>query len=110
MPRPMPPRHDADTSVESLVPADAPLVFDQFLRIPVAVRRRRPLDASRKPANPPPPAIQALWELFQRVVPEAPSRPQAGGRRRHGNREVLAAIVFVATSGCTPIGRVWLAV
>ncbi|WP_337192420.1 IS5 family transposase [Streptomyces sp. YIM 132580] len=41
-----------------------------------------------------------LWELFQRVVPEAPSRPQ-GGRRRHGDREVLAAIVFVATSGCT---------
>lgn len=41
-----------------------------------------------------------LWELFQRVVP-APSRPQGGGRRRHGDREVLAAIVFVATSGCT---------
>ncbi|MFH9863299.1 IS5 family transposase [Streptomyces sp. NPDC017202] len=42
-----------------------------------------------------------LWELFQRVVPEAPTRPQGGGRRRHGEREVLAAIVFVATSGCT---------
>jgi transposase len=42
-----------------------------------------------------------LWELFQRVVPEAPSRPQGGGRRRHGDREVLAAIVFVASSGCT---------
>ncbi|GAA1281711.1 hypothetical protein GCM10009646_81160 [Streptomyces aureus] len=42
-----------------------------------------------------------LWELFQRVVPEAPSRPQGGGRRRQGDREVLAAIVFVATSGCT---------
>lgn len=42
-----------------------------------------------------------LWELFQRVVPKAPSRPQGGGRRRHGDREVLAAIVFVATSGCT---------
>ena len=28
-------------------------------------------------------------------------RPQGGGRRRHGDREVLAAIVFVATSGCT---------
>ncbi|MEW1995856.1 IS5 family transposase [Streptomyces coelicoflavus] len=42
-----------------------------------------------------------LWELFQRVVPEAPSRPQGGGRRRHGDREVLAAIVIVATSGCT---------
>ncbi|MFC5229786.1 IS5 family transposase [Streptomyces fimbriatus] len=42
-----------------------------------------------------------LWELFQWVVPEAPIRPQGGGRRRHGDREVLAAIVFVATSGCT---------
>ncbi|MCX5077653.1 IS5 family transposase [Streptomyces sp. NBC_00513] len=42
-----------------------------------------------------------LWELFQRVVPAAPSRPQGGGRRRHGDREVFAAIVFVATSGCT---------
>jgi transposase len=42
----------------------------------------------------------ALWELFQRVVPLAPVRPQGGGRKRHGDREVLAAIVFVATSGC----------
>ncbi|MGP3691308.1 IS5 family transposase [Streptomyces sp. IBSNAI002] len=39
--------------------------------------------------------------MFQRVVPEAPSRPQGGGRRRDGDREVPAAIVFVATSGCT---------
>lgn len=42
-----------------------------------------------------------LWELFQRVVPKAPSRRQGGGRRRHGDREALAAIVFVTTSGCT---------
>ncbi len=42
-----------------------------------------------------------LWELFQRVVPPAPVRPQGGGRRRYGDREVLAAIIFVATSGCT---------
>jgi transposase len=42
-----------------------------------------------------------LWELFQRVVPAAPTRPQGGGRRRHGDREVLAAIIFVATTGCT---------
>ena len=28
-----------------------------------------------------------LWELFQQVVPDAPSRPQGGGRRRHGDRE-----------------------
>jgi transposase len=38
-----------------------------------------------------------LWELFQRVVPEAPTHPQNDGRRRHRDREVLAA----ATSGCT---------
>ncbi|GAB3207064.1 hypothetical protein GCM10027294_12180 [Marinactinospora endophytica] len=42
-----------------------------------------------------------LWELFQRVAPKTPTRPQGGGRRRHGDRQVLAAIIFVATSGCT---------
>ncbi|MFD5013667.1 IS5 family transposase [Streptomyces chartreusis] len=42
-----------------------------------------------------------LWEPFQQVVLEAPSRPQGGGWRRHGGHEVLAAIVFVATSGCS---------
>ncbi|MFD0055952.1 IS5 family transposase [Streptomyces sp. NPDC127168] len=42
-----------------------------------------------------------LWELFSRVVPVAPVRPQGGGRRRYGDREVLAAILFVAMSGCT---------
>jgi transposase len=43
-----------------------------------------------------------LWELFRRVVPETfIRRPQGGGRRRAGDRETLAAIVFVATSGCT---------
>lgn len=41
-----------------------------------------------------------LWELFQQVVPAPPARPQGGGRRRYGDREVVAAIVFVATSGC----------
>ncbi|GHG83615.1 transposase [Streptomyces gardneri] len=43
-----------------------------------------------------------LWELFRRVVPDTTVvRPQGGGRRRAGDRECLAAIVFVATSGCT---------
>ncbi|MEU9663740.1 IS5 family transposase [Streptomyces chartreusis] len=46
-------------------------------------------------------ALEDLWELFQRVVPPAPERPQGGGHRRRGDREVLAAIIFVATSGCT---------
>lgn len=35
-----------------------------------------------------------LSRSFQRVVPEAPSRPQGGGRRRHGDREALAALAF----------------
>ncbi len=42
-----------------------------------------------------------LWKLFQQVAPPAPVRPQGGGQRRYGGREVLAAIIFVATSGCT---------
>ena len=46
-------------------------------------------------------APEDLWELFQQVVPPAPVRPQGGGHRRRGDREVLAAIIFVATSGCT---------
>lgn len=31
----------------------------------------------------------------------APVRPQGGGHRRRGDREALAASIFVATSGCT---------
>lgn len=43
-----------------------------------------------------------LWMLFRRVVPSTEViRPQGGGRRRAGDRETLAAIIFVATSGCT---------
>ncbi|CAM5481013.1 IS5 family transposase [Streptomyces californicus] len=34
-------------------------------------------------------------------MPVAPVRPQGGGRRRYCDREVLAAVPFVATSGCT---------
>src|SRR5690242_86283 len=37
----------------------------------------------------------------QRMVPSAPVRPQGEGVIRHRDWEVLAAIVFVATSGCT---------
>ncbi|WP_370466993.1 IS5 family transposase [Streptomyces sp. 5-10] len=42
-----------------------------------------------------------LWEIFQDVVPEPPVRAQGGGRRRCDDRAVLAAIIFVAMSGCT---------
>ena len=43
-----------------------------------------------------------LGVLFRRVVPPTEViRPQGGGRRRSGDRECLAAIIFVATSGCT---------
>src|SRR3954465_14709365 len=43
-----------------------------------------------------------LWTLFRRVVPPTQViRPQGGGRRRAGDREALAAIIFVATTGCT---------
>ncbi|WP_458078961.1 IS5 family transposase [Streptomyces sp. EMB26] len=43
-----------------------------------------------------------LWVLFRRVVPPTEvTRPQGGGRRRAGDRECLAAIIFVASSACT---------
>jgi hypothetical protein len=42
-----------------------------------------------------------LWELFLHVMPEAPIRPHGGGRRTAEDLGVLAAILFVATSGCT---------
>ncbi|WP_374195473.1 transposase [Streptomyces sp. ISL-87] len=43
-----------------------------------------------------------MWVLFRRVVPPTEvMRPQGGGRRRAGDREPLASLVFVATSGCT---------
>ncbi len=42
-----------------------------------------------------------LWEIFEEVAPEPPVREQGGGRRRCDDRAVLAAIIFVATSGCT---------
>lgn len=42
------------------------------------------------------------WVLFRRVVPPMEGkRPQGGGRRRADDREALAAIVFLTTSGCT---------
>jgi transposase len=41
-----------------------------------------------------------LWELFRTIVPaKLVQRPQGGGRRRADDRQVLAAIVYVATTG-----------
>ncbi|MFE7595727.1 IS5 family transposase [Streptomyces sp. NPDC057494] len=43
-----------------------------------------------------------LWVLFRRVVPPTEViHAQGGGRWRAGDQETLAAIIFVATSGCT---------
>ncbi|MFD7949368.1 transposase, partial [Streptomyces sp. NPDC059744] len=44
---------------------------------------------------------EGLWVLFRAVRPQIPTRPQGGARRRVDDRAVLAAIIFVATSGCT---------
>ncbi|MEU7607363.1 IS5 family transposase [Streptomyces sp. NPDC041003] len=44
---------------------------------------------------------EGLWDLFRAVRPQIPTRPQGGGRQRVDDRAVLAAIIFVATSGCT---------
>ncbi|MET9046168.1 transposase [Streptomyces sp. NPDC004362] len=40
-------------------------------------------------------------ERFHRVVSEVSARSQGGGMPRHGDRAVLAAIVFAAAPGCT---------
>jgi transposase len=43
-----------------------------------------------------------LGVLFRRMVPPTEViRPQGGGQRLAGDRECLAAIIFVAASGCT---------
>lgn len=34
------------------------------------------------------------------MVPEPPARPQHSGRRRHGDHQVLATLLSVATTGC----------
>jgi transposase len=42
-----------------------------------------------------------LWEFVPEGGATCANRPQGIGRRRADDREVLAAIVFVATTGCT---------
>lgn len=45
---------------------------------------------------------EEIWVLFRRVEPPREvQRPQGGGRQRADDREVLAGVIFVATSGCT---------
>lgn len=45
---------------------------------------------------------EELRVLFRRVVPPTDvKRPQGGACCRAGDREVLAAVIFVAISGCT---------
>ncbi|MEU8952520.1 transposase, partial [Streptomyces sp. NPDC048489] len=46
-------------------------------------------------------APDGLWAIFQDVALEPPVRKRGGGRRRCDDRAMLAAIIFVATSGCT---------
>ncbi|WP_091104614.1 transposase [Nonomuraea pusilla] len=41
-----------------------------------------------------------VWELLEPVAPLASIRPQGGGRRRVDDRTILAAIGYVATTGC----------
>ncbi|HEX5119300.1 MAG TPA: transposase [Pseudonocardiaceae bacterium] len=36
-----------------------------------------------------------LWILVEQMIPPAPVRPQGGGRRRVGPRDILTAIVYV---------------
>jgi transposase len=36
-----------------------------------------------------------LWTLVEALIPPAPVRPQGGGRRRIGPRDILIAIVYV---------------
>lgn len=43
----------------------------------------------------------ALWQLAEPLIPQAPARAQGGGRRRVDNRPVLAAIMYVVRTGCS---------
>jgi transposase len=42
-----------------------------------------------------------LWEITAPLIPAPPQRPQGGGSRRVDDRAVLAAIVYVAQTGCS---------
>ena len=46
-------------------------------------------------------APKDFWQVAQPLVPVPPVRPQGGGKRRADDRAVLAAIVYLAQSGCS---------
>jgi transposase len=41
-----------------------------------------------------------LWEITEPLIPVAPKRAQGGGIPRADNRQTIAAIAFVLTTGC----------
>ncbi|GAA3018740.1 transposase [Streptosporangium longisporum] len=41
-----------------------------------------------------------MWALARTLMPERRPRPQGGGRATADQRRVLAAVVYVVTSGC----------
>jgi transposase len=41
-----------------------------------------------------------LWEIVAPLIPPQPERPQGGGTRYVDDPAVLAAIVYVLTTGC----------
>ncbi|MFI6320174.1 transposase [Nonomuraea sp. NPDC050556] len=41
-----------------------------------------------------------MWEVASALMPEQRPRPQGGGRAAADARRVLAAVVYVVTSGC----------
>ncbi|MGI5336350.1 transposase [Streptomyces sp. CA-181903] len=41
-----------------------------------------------------------MWEAARPFLPDVPRRPQGGGRAAADARRVMAAVVYVVTSGC----------
>ncbi len=73
----------------------SPAVTHQLVKSPSHLDSRQPGRASMVERLVP----DELWGLFQRAVPEAPTRPRGGGRRRHEDREVLAAVIMRVLKG-----------
>lgn len=74
-------------------PASTPLPRSGGFTLPPADRTAKLLTERLVPDD--------LWVLVRRAIPDAPKRPQGGGRPRADDREVLAAIAFLAGSGCS---------